>query len=203
MLVAFIGGVGCALGFTRAGVAQLFARRPAPSSAEQARAAARRARSRGDLRGVAAALLPAARLGRLPERDLADLVGALLRLGREEELVALCRDRLTGFARKADAVPLARLAAETLADDGAYEEAAAVAQLAFIQLRIPHHAYDAACSLVQLGRADEAVEWLERAVAAGLDCEDALRTDPALEVLRGRRDFCDLVARTGARSEPA
>lgn len=199
--VAFLGGAGAAMGFSRARLADRFVRAPARRPVDQARAAAQRARARGDLRGVAAALLPEARLGALPERELAELVGALLRLGREAELVALCRERLTAFARKADAAILARLAAEALGDDGAYEEAAEVAQLAFQQLRVPYHAYDAACHLVQLGRDDQAIEWLERAVAAGLELGEALQSDPALEPLRDRPGFQELAAR--ARRGPA
>lgn len=158
-------------------------------------AKAQRAASRGDLRGAIAALLPAARVGALPERELADLVGWFVHLGRYDELVELCRERLSAFARREDVEPLARLAAAALSDAGAHEHALVVAQAAYRQLNIPYHAYDAACHLVRLERPDEAVRWLRHALDAGLDCVRTLQTDPALEPLRARADFIELLAR--------
>lgn len=106
--------------------------------------------------------------------------------------------------RKDDVEPLARLSAEALAEEGATEEALAVAQLAFRQLRIPYHAYDAACFLAGLDRADEAVQWLERAVDAGLECRpDTLLADPAFAPLRARPDFRELALRAGGEQETA
>jgi len=111
--------------------------------------------------------------------------------------------RLTAFARRADAVPLARLAAEALAEKGAWSQALEVSQLAFQQLHIPYHAYDAACHLVRLGRLDEAVRWVETAIEAGLDGPGTLVTDPALEPLRQRDDFLAAVTRSAGRSGTA
>jgi hypothetical protein len=155
---------------------------------------------RSDLPAVVQELLPEARLGRLSERDLATLVDAMVKLGWETQLLSLCRERLTGFARVGDAEPLSRLAAEALAEEGADEEALAVAQLAFQQLNLAHHAYAAAALLVRLARNDEAMEWLGFAVRGGLDCAQALRTDPQLAPLRERPDFAPLVADADARS---
>ena len=73
-----------------------------------------------------------------------------------------------------------------------------VAQVAFRQLNIPYHAYDAACHLARLHRLDEAVEWLRHALDAGLDCGETLMSDPALEALRSRADFLELAAMNGA-----
>jgi hypothetical protein len=155
------------------------------------------------MKGLVAALLPLARVGTLPEADLADLVGALVRAGREDELVELVRDRLKGFARRADAAPLAQLAAEGLSAAGAHEEGLAVAVLAFQQLHVPQHAYDAATHLVALERHDEALEWLRNATEAGLACGSIMLSDPALEPLRSRPDFLALATQAGARSETA
>jgi hypothetical protein len=196
--LALIGALGTLYGVARLrGGGRTVAR--GRRSLEAARRAARRARSRGDLAGVARALLPEARLGALPEGDLAQLVGALVRVGREADLVALCRERLCAFARKDDAEPLTRLAAEALAEDGALEDALAVAQSAFRQLRVAHQAYDAACLLVQLEQPEEAVRWLVHAVEAGLDCGAMLRDDPALAPLRQRPDFLAVAERAGER----
>jgi Zn-dependent protease len=194
--IAFLGLMGASQGHARLrGSGGLWrAREDGP---EAARAAAERALARGDLARAAAALLPEARLGRLAEDDLAELVAVLVRLKRRGELVALVRERLAGFARKGDAAPLARLAAEALAEADAHEDALAVAQTAFRQLGIAHHAYDAAGHLVRLGRHGEAVEWLGRAVDAGLDCGASLHSDPALAPLRERADFDALVVRAG------
>jgi hypothetical protein len=142
--------------------------------------------------------MPEARVGALQERDLANLVGWLVELGRHDELVALCRDRLAAFARRPDVEPLARLAAEALMDIEAYEQALAVSQAAFQQLNIPYHAYDAACHLVRLERLEEATQWLRRAIDAGLDCGTMLQTEPALAPLRNRADFIELIERNEA-----
>lgn len=196
--LAFLGGLGAYHGLGR--LQRGGGRRGwASTAAAAARGRAREARARGDLRGVASALLPEARLGALPESDLADLVGALVRTGQEDELVALVGDRLRGFERRRDAAPLAQFALDGLSMIGAHEEAAAVAQLAFQQLDVPQYAYDAAAHLVALERLDEAVAWLRRAMEAGLDCGMMLLSDPALEPLRGRADFFDLTAQAGVR----
>lgn len=183
------------------GIARIRRRGPrcaARESIEAARARAERAASRGDLKRAVAELLPEARVGALAERHLATLVGWLVELGRYEELVALCRDRLAAFARRADVEPLARLAAEALVDAEAYEHALEVAQAAFRQLNIPYHAYAAACHLARLERPDEATQWLRRAIDAGLDCGPMLETDPALELLRTRAEFIELIQKAGA-----
>lgn len=192
MWLGVIGGFGAMLGWRRAqgggGV----------RAGGDARQQARRARSRGDLRGIVAALLPMAEAGRLLEADLAQLVSALVRTGGEADLVELVRSRLQGFGRRADARPLAQLALDGLSMAGAHEEAATVAQLAFRQLRLSQHAYEAAIHLVALDRLEEAMEWLRRASEAGLDCGAMMLSDPALEPLRARPDFLELATRAGA-----
>jgi hypothetical protein len=45
-------------------------------------------------------------------------------------------------------------------------------------------AYNAACSLAQLGKTDEGLEWLERAVSAGFDDAKAIHEDADLAPLR-------------------
>jgi hypothetical protein len=192
--VALLGAIGAT-----SGVARIRPRtRTEAGGIEAVRARVRRATSRGDLRGAVAELIPEARVGALPERDLAELVAWLVELRGYDELVALCRDRLSAFARRADVEPLARFATEALADAGAYEHSLEVAQAAFSQLNIPYHAYDAACHLARLERPDEAMRWLQRAIDAGLDCGETLQTEPAFAHLRSRSDFQELVKRSEA-----
>lgn len=200
MWLGFIGGMGAVAGFTRIRSGQAGGRRGGAAAARQK---ARLARSRGDLRALVAALLPPASVGALPEPDLADLVGALVRTGREAEVVALVQSRLKGFARRRDAAPLAQLAVEGLSAAGAHEEAAAVAQLAFQQLAVPQYAYEAAIHLAALARHDDAMTWLGRAAEAGLPCGTMMLSDPALEPLRGRADFFEMAMRAGAKEGAA
>jgi Zn-dependent protease len=188
--LALLGAMGAAQGIAR--VRARRSRSPDGGGLEALRERVRRATARGELDDVADALLPEARVGALPERELTQLVGALVELGRHDELVSLCRDRLRAFARRDDVEPLARVAGEALADAEAYEHALDVAQTAFRQLNVPYHAYDAACHLARLDRLDEAMEWLRRAIDAGLDCAAMLEAEPALEPLRARADFLDL-----------
>lgn len=191
--VALLGAIGAANGIAR--IRPRGAGQGSSEGIEAVRARAQRAASRGNLKRAVAELMPEARVGALPERDLAELVGWLVELGRYDELVALCRDRLGAFARRADVEPLGRFAAEALTDAEAYEHALEVAQAAFSQLNIPYHAYDAACHLARLGRVDEAMQWLRRAIDAGLDCGAMLQTEPALAPLRTRADFVELIER--------
>lgn len=191
-------GLYCAfLGIARARTGSRTRRPGDPFAA--ARARARRAEARGDRAAAIAALMQPARGGWLEEHELARLVAWLVEAGRHDALVALCRERLGAFARRDDAAPLARLASEALSEAGAREPALAVAQLAFQQLRIPWHAYDAACHLAQLGQPDDAMRWLERALDAGLECGAEALADPALDPLREREDFARAVARVTAR----
>jgi hypothetical protein len=192
--IALLGAIGAANGIAR--IRPRGTGQGSSEGIEAVRARAQRAASRGNLKRAVAELMPEARVGALPERDLADLVGWLVELGRYDELVALCRDRLGAFARRADVEPLARFAAEALTDAEAFEHALEVAQAAFRQLNIPYHAYDAACHLARLERPEEAMQWLRRAIDAGLDCGAMLETEPALEPLRGRAEFIELVQRT-------
>jgi hypothetical protein len=198
MYGALLGALGAAQGYSRIRTAGTEGH--AVRSCVQAVIRARDAIARGDVRAAASLLLPEARIGALGERELAELVDVLVKLGRIDELVALCRERLTAFARRDDSEPLARLAAEALADEDAHEHALAVSQVAFQQLNIPYYAYEASCHLVRLCRYDEAIEWLGRAIEARLDCGDTLLTDPAFDPLRDRADFREIVARGTAKS---
>jgi Zn-dependent protease len=192
--VALVGAMGAANGIAR--IRTRGAGQGNSGGIEAVRARAQRAASRGNLKRAVAELMPDARVGALPERDLAGLVGWLVELGRYDELVALCRNRLGAFARRADVEPLARFAADALADAEAYEHALEVARVAFWQLNIAYHAYDAACHLARLGRADEAMRWLKQAIDARLDCGATLESEPAFAPLRLRADFAELVQRS-------
>lgn len=194
--VALLGAIGAANGIAR--IRPRGAGQGSSEGIEAVRARAQRAASGGNLKRAVAELMPEARVGALPERDLAELVGWLVELERYDELVGLCRDRLGAFARRADVEPLARFAAEALTDAEAYEPALEIAQAAFRQLNIAYHAYDAACHLARLDRPEEAMEWLRRAIDATLDCGAMLQTEPALAALRTRTEFIELVQRIEA-----
>jgi tetratricopeptide (TPR) repeat protein len=76
-----------------------------------------------------------------------------------------------------------------------YEEAVAYEKGLFERYAKPDAAYNVACSLARLGKVDEGLQWLERAIDAGFrdgklldEDEDiaALRTDARFAGLRGR-----------------
>lgn len=76
-----------------------------------------------------------------------------------------------------------------------YAECARVGERWFAQAPSGTVAFNTACALVHLGRLDEAVAWLERALTAGFRDLRGLDEDPDLAPLRARPDFHALRAR--------
>jgi Zn-dependent protease len=78
-----------------------------------------------------------------------------------------------------------------------YPEAARVGQRAF-EAGAPepaHVAYDVACSWARAARPDDALDWLERAAAAGLADASLVDDDPDLATIRGTPRYQAVVAR--------
>ena len=61
--------------------------------------------------------------------------------------------------------------------------------------------YDLACSYALMGRADEAIVELHKAVDLGFDDGDHLRVDPDLESLRLDPRFAEVIARVDEESD--
>ncbi len=80
---------------------------------------------------------------------------------------------------------------------GRYPEAAAVGQRAFdAGAEEPAHvAYDVACSWARATRPDDALDWLERAVEAGLADRSLVDDDPDLATIRGTARYRAVTAR--------
>ena len=85
----------------------------------------------------------------------------------------------------------AKLSSEThvtigaqLFHSGSYEAALEATSLAFERFKTGVHAYNAACSLARLGRVDEGIAWLEKAVLAGFDDGQQLDDDEDIAALR-------------------
>lgn len=76
---------------------------------------------------------------------------------------------------------------------GRYEQAFSASAIRFERHGRPDAAYNAACSLLKLGRQDEAMSWLAHAADAGYRDADHLEADDDLADLRGRDDFRALV----------
>jgi hypothetical protein len=72
---------------------------------------------------------------------------------------------------------------------GRYADAVRVATAAFERFGHCDDAYNAACSYARLVQLDQAMRWLERAVAAGYRDGAHLAADEDLAALRGRADF--------------
>jgi Zn-dependent protease/tetratricopeptide (TPR) repeat protein len=75
-----------------------------------------------------------------------------------------------------------------------FEDSARVSAVAFERFSHPDDAYNLGCAFAGLGRLDEAMRWLERAVAAGYANGAHLDSDDDLAALRARDDFAALRA---------
>ena len=76
-----------------------------------------------------------------------------------------------------------------------YELSLGASELAFERFQKPVFAYNAACSLARLGRIDEGLQWLERAVEGGFAETEQLDTDPDLSQLRDDARFAEIRSR--------
>jgi Zn-dependent protease len=80
-----------------------------------------------------------------------------------------------------------------------FELAFEACRLAFERFGRPAFAYNAACSLARLGRVEEGLDWLRRALEAGFDDQEALDQDPDLAALRGTPRFDEIRALSSSR----
>lgn len=80
---------------------------------------------------------------------------------------------------------------------GKFELSLEASRLGFERFKAGVMAYNAACAASRLGRVDEGIEWLERAVAAGFDERAALDGDHDIATLREDPRFGPIRARLG------
>ncbi|MEQ8768176.1 MAG: hypothetical protein RL885_30010, partial [Planctomycetota bacterium] len=57
--------------------------------------------------------------------------------------------------------------------------------------------YNIACGFALLGESEQALTWLEKAIAVGFDRSDLLRSDSDLDSIRGEERFQKILARHG------
>lgn len=89
---------------------------------------------------------------------------------------------------------LAAASAERLFQGGHIDAARVLCQRAFEVCKRPLFAFNAACCLCRLGRVDEGLSWLKRAVEAGFKSAARLEDDPDLAPLRALPGFAELSA---------
>jgi tetratricopeptide (TPR) repeat protein len=140
-----------------------------------------------------ALLAPEAARGGLRPGDGGVLTEALIALGRAGEVPAL-HERAGQVGWRAAEI-LAREGGATLYRAGRFEEALALCARAATES--PGYAYLAARCCARLGRADEALAWVRRAVERGFPAASALG-DPDLALLRGRPELAALAGRREA-----
>jgi Zn-dependent protease len=134
-------------------------------------------------------------LQRAPEATSAGvLVATLLKEGRlDEALAALDRHAPIVSDQATRAVGAALFYA------GRHQASQRLHEALFARAGVADDAYNVGCCLARLGRADEAVAWLRRAVDAGYadrqEPGQQMATDEDLASLRGRPDFQQLAAR--------
>jgi len=69
--------------------------------------------------------------------------------------------------------------------------------LAYGQKPDPNVAYNAACAFARASDSEQALLWLERAIASGFSDKNLLATDPDLQSMRSQPGFDHLLARIG------
>jgi serine/threonine protein kinase len=144
-------------------------------------------------------------------RSLLNYAGFLDGMGRPDEALPHALrglelwERLDGPRDRAYAVGLDNVAAILLhlgrleAAAGLYDRAIRLARATDFSAPIMHHVlYNSACALAGLGRTDEALAYLEEAVDLGF-AESTILDDPALDALRGRPEFEEMVSEVQRR----
>lgn len=122
------------------------------------------------------------------------LAKAVARSGRFEEVLALLRDHEKAHAIGARAL---QIVATEAFYAGHHEGAARIGELLFECFHQASDAFNVACSLGRAGKRREALEWLEKAVEAGLADPSVLDTDADLEPVRALPEFQQIRARAG------
>lgn len=128
---------------------------------------------------------------------LAVLFEALIAQGRVERAVTLCRELCEGESSTPVAV---HDASARLFRAKHFEASLEVCRLLFDRFGDQVAAVNAACCLAQLGRLDEGLGWVTRAVDAGYRDAEHLETDEDLAPLRLLPSFEALVARARAKT---
>lgn len=150
-----------------------------------------------DIDGVIATLLPEVTNGKLAVTAAPLLASALLAQSRLQEVEAVATLMLANAKTRDDAA--GRAAADLCArlfHAGAPEPSLRLSEFLWKKFSRGEDAYNAACSLVKLGRADDAMRWLTEAVRVGMPkLREALTGDDDLAPLRERPDFQALLAR--------
>jgi len=113
------------------------------------------------------------------------LAQALIEAGRYQEALPLIAD-----PRQSEYVPGLYAAMQHSAfHAGQYETSIEAGRLALERGASPGAAYNLACAHARMGRNDEAMEWVKRAVEAGFNERETLDSDPDIAALRGRPEF--------------
>ena len=110
---------------------------------------------------------------------------ALMPERRYAEVLELCGDPIMAEALWPLSVNLQIEAFE----NGEYEFSARAGVLAFEQKADPNIAYNVACAYARASNSEQAIKWVEHAVAAGFDDKDRLSWDPDLESIRSLPEF--------------
>jgi tetratricopeptide (TPR) repeat protein len=116
------------------------------------------------------------------------LAQALIEAGRYQEALPLIAD-----PRQSEYAPGLYAAMQHSAfRAGQYETSIEAGRLALDRGASPVIAYNIACAHARMGRNDEAMEWVKRAVEAGFNERETLGSDPDIAALRVRPEF-DLI----------
>jgi Zn-dependent protease len=122
------------------------------------------------------------------------LAQALIEAGRYQEALPLIAD--PRLAEYATGLYVAMQHAAFRA--GQYETSIEAGRLALERGASPVTAYNIACAYARVGRNDEAMEWVKRAVEAGFDQRETLDSDPDIAALRARPEFDSIWQKLGA-----
>ena len=134
-------------------------------------------------------LAPVAAVLRLRPEAWPLLVSALEDDRRRDELIGQAVSRL---ALSPGEQQIAAAAAEKMYQGGHLEAARVLCQKAFDVCGQPSFAFNASCCLCRLGRVDEGLQWLTKAVKAGYRSPVPLEEDPDLAPLRALPGFAQL-----------
>jgi Zn-dependent protease len=150
---------------------------------------ARLAAHRQEPHRVVELLVPLASILRLRPEAWPLLVSAMEDDKQRDEVIVSAMARL---ALSPAEQQIAAAAAEKLFHGGHIEAALVMCVRAFEVCKGPLFAFNAACCLCRLGRVDEGLEWLKKAVSAGYTSQVPLDDDPDLAPLRDHPGFAAL-----------
>lgn len=132
-------------------------------------------------------LEPAYQSSLKPELGMMYAYALILAQRFDEVLPLIAEPRLDEYANG-----LYALLQQTALQAGAYEISIRAGEQAHARGASPHIAYNIARAHIRAGRREEALQWLDRAVAAGYDDVKTLATDPDFELLGDYPEFARL-----------